>query len=69
VILRILPEEFERLNVGVIDGRIYEGRPLWSSGQSVLLHIPRSRVRFSVLPDFLERGPLSLVWTIKELLE
>ena len=29
------------------------GPPLWSSGQSFLLQIPRSRVRFPALPDFL----------------
>jgi hypothetical protein len=29
---------------------------------------PEIRVRFSALPDFLERGPLSLVSTIEELL-
>ena len=27
--------------------------PLWSSGQSFLLQIQRSRVRFPALPDFL----------------
>ena len=48
--------------------------PLWSSGQSFWLQIQRSRVRFPALPDFLsssglERGPLSLVRSIEELLE
>jgi hypothetical protein len=46
--------------------------PLWSSGQSFWLQIQRSQVRFPALPDFLrslERGPLSLVRTIEELLE
>jgi hypothetical protein len=50
---------------------------LWSSGQSFWLQIQRPRVRFPALPDFLrikelrglERGPLSLVRTIEELLE
>jgi hypothetical protein len=28
------------------------GPPLWSSGQSSWLQIPRSRVRFPALPDF-----------------
>jgi hypothetical protein len=51
-----------------------EIRPLlWSSGQSSWLQIQRSRVRFPALPEFwevvgLERGPLSLVSTIEELL-
>jgi hypothetical protein len=47
-------------------------RPHWCSGQSSWLQIQRSRVRFPALPDFLvvglERGPLSLVSTIEELL-
>jgi hypothetical protein len=49
--------------------------PLWSSGQSFWLQIERSWVRFPALPDFLrsrgdlERGLLSLVRTIEELLE
>jgi hypothetical protein len=48
--------------------------PLWSSGQSFWLQIRRPRVRFPALPDFLrsrglERGPLSLMRTIEELLE
>ena len=47
--------------------------PLWSSGQSLWLQIQRSRVRFPALPDLvvvgLERGPLSLVRSIEELLE
>ena len=43
-------------------------------GQSFWLQIQRSRVRFPALPDFLssrglERGPLSLVRSIEELLE
>jgi hypothetical protein len=47
--------------------------PLWSGGQSSWLQIQRSRVRFPALPDCLrssgvERGPLSLVSTIEELL-
>ena len=47
---------------------------LWSSGQSFWLQIQRSRVRFPALPDFLsskglERGPLSLVRSIEDLLE
>jgi hypothetical protein len=34
--------------------RVYKcGPPLWSSGQSLWLHIQRSRVRSPVLPDFL----------------
>jgi hypothetical protein len=45
------------------------GLPLWSGGQSFWLQIQRSRVWFPGLPDFLERGPLSLVITIEELLE
>jgi hypothetical protein len=49
------------------------GPPLWSSGQSSWLQIQRSRVRFWLYQIFcevvnLERGPLSLVITIKELL-
>jgi hypothetical protein len=53
---------------------VSNGLLLWSSGQSSWLQIQRSRVRFSVLPDFwkvvgLERGPLSLVSTTEELLE
>jgi hypothetical protein len=48
--------------------------PLWSSGQSSWLQIQRSLVRFPALPDFWvvvgpERGPLSLVSIIEELLE
>jgi hypothetical protein len=48
--------------------------PLWSSGQSSWLLIQMSRVRFPKLQDFLEivgleRGPLSLVTIIKELIE
>jgi hypothetical protein len=48
--------------------------PLWSSGQSSLLQIQRSRVRFQALQDFLRNsgsgmGPLSLVRIIEELLE
>jgi hypothetical protein len=47
---------------------------LWSDGQSFWLQIQRSEVRFLALPEFfwevmgLERGPLSLVSTIEELL-
>jgi hypothetical protein len=54
----------------VISTRI-NGPPLLSSGQSFSLQIQRSRVRFPALPDFLslERGPLSLVRIIEELLE
>ena len=54
---------------------IYLNRPpLWSSGQSFWLQIQRSRVRFPALLDFLsssglERGPLSFVRSIEELLE
>jgi hypothetical protein len=49
------------------------GPPVWSSGQSFWLHIQRSRVRFSALPDLLrssglQRGPLSFLNTIEELL-
>ena len=32
---------------------VFEGPPLWSSGQSFWLQIQRSRVRFPALPDFL----------------
>jgi hypothetical protein len=47
--------------------------PLWSSGQSSWLRIQRSQVRIPALLEFLrsdgsERGPLSLVSTIEELL-
>jgi hypothetical protein len=49
------------------------GPPLWSSGQSLWLQIQRSRVRFPALVVWvvvgLERGPLSLVRSIEELLE
>jgi hypothetical protein len=53
---------------------LYNGPPLWSSGQSSWLRIQRSRVRFPVLPIFgevigLERDPLSLVRIIEELLK
>jgi hypothetical protein len=50
------------------------GSPLRSSGQSSWLQIHRSRVRFPTLPVFwevvdLERGQLSLVTIIEELLD
>jgi hypothetical protein len=50
------------------------GPHLWSSGQSFWLQIQRSRGRFPALPHFLrskglERGPLSLLRKIEELLE
>jgi hypothetical protein len=49
------------------------GPPLWSSGESSLLQIQRSRVRFPAIPDFweavgLEQGPFSLVSATEELL-
>jgi hypothetical protein len=48
--------------------------PLWSGGEIFWLQIQRSWVRFLALPDCvssscLERGPLSLMSTIEELLE
>jgi hypothetical protein len=45
---------------------IVDRPPLWSSGQSSCLQIQRPGFDS---PDFLERGPLSLVSTIEELLE
>jgi hypothetical protein len=49
------------------------GPLLWSSGQSSWIQIQRFRLQFPALSDFLrisglERGPLSLVSTIEELL-
>jgi hypothetical protein len=44
-----------------------DGPPLWSSGQSSWLQNQRSRVRFLRVVS-LERGSLSLVSTIEELL-
>jgi hypothetical protein len=47
--------------------------PLWSSGQSSWATDPEAGVRFPALPEKkvmgLERGPLSLVSTIEELLD
>jgi hypothetical protein len=52
---------------------VEESRPsLWSSGQSSWLQIQRSGVdfqRYHSFPKSLERGPLSLVSTIEELLD
>ena len=52
----------------------YDRPPLWSSGQSFWLQIQRSRVRSRLYQIFwvvvgLERGPLSLVRSIEEILE
>jgi hypothetical protein len=51
----------------------YTGPPRWSSSQEVLATDPEARVRFPALPKKkvvgLERGPLSLVNTIEELLD
>jgi hypothetical protein len=50
---------------------MFLGPPLWSCGLEFLATDPEVRVRFPSLPDFLrslERGPLSLVSTIEELL-
>jgi hypothetical protein len=44
------------------------GPPLWSSGQSSWLRIQRSGFDFRRYQIFRERGPLSLVSTIEELL-
>ena len=64
-----LPNYIEGNSRGIVS----HGPPLWSSGQSVWLQTQRSRVRFPALPDFLssglERGPLSLVRSIEEILE
>jgi hypothetical protein len=47
--------------------------PLWSSGQEFLATDPEALVRFPALPKKnvvgLERGPLSLVRTLEELLD
>ena len=53
----------------IYEGIDKQGPPLWSNGQSFWLQIQRSRVRFQALPVGLERGPLSLVRSIEELLE
>jgi hypothetical protein len=55
-------------------GRAKSRPPLWFNGQNSWLQIQRSRVLFLALPDFveilgLERGLLSLVRIIEELLE
>jgi hypothetical protein len=48
----------------------YNGPPLWSSGQRSWLQIQRSWVRFQIFWEVvgLERGPVSLLSTIEELL-
>jgi hypothetical protein len=53
---------------------VYYGPPLWSSGQSSWQQTQKTRVRFRRYQIFwevagLERGPLSLVRIIEELLE
>jgi hypothetical protein len=52
--------------------RVYDGPPLWSSGQSSWLQIRRLRFdsrHYQKKVVGLERGPLSLVGTTEELLD
>jgi hypothetical protein len=69
-----IAEDWKRSGRGLILGTFVEGPPLWSSGQCSWLQIQRSGFdsrRYQIFWEVvdLERGPLSLVSTIEELLE
>jgi hypothetical protein len=72
-ISQVIGSEWERKILKIKKNSVPIRLPLWSSGQSSWLQIPRSRVWFPTLISWevvgLERGPISLASTIEELLK